>query len=117
MGNAICRFQFELKELKRRQEAAEEAERQRLQAEQDARAAAEAQAEAARLAEAKDAHDAPGSPQREQGKIHTIFVTRIDIQLPVRYLPPTCLPTSIFVSILCIVLDTCKNSVIRYVYL
>lgn len=55
---------FELKEMKRRQEAAEEAERQRLQAEAEARAAAEAEAEAARQAEAaaRDAADAPGSP-------------------------------------------------------
>lgn len=59
-------IQFELKEMKRRQEAAEEAERQRLQAEQDARAAAEAQAEAARQS-SRDSHDAPGSPQRESG--------------------------------------------------
>lgn len=59
-------IQFELKEMKRRQEAAEEAERQRLQAEKDARAAAEAQAEAARQS-SRDSHDAPGSPQRESG--------------------------------------------------
>ncbi|XP_055390536.1 spectrin beta chain isoform X2 [Condylostylus longicornis] len=57
---------FELKELKRRQEAAEEAERQRLQAEADARAAAEAEAEAKRQAElARDQADAAGSPKRE----------------------------------------------------
>lgn len=62
-------FQFELKELKRRQEAAEEAERKRLQAERDAKAAAEAAVEAARRAESRDSHDAPGSPQREQGKL------------------------------------------------
>lgn len=61
--------QFELKEIKRRQDAAEEAERKRLQQEQEhERAAAEAQAEAVRLAEAKDSHDAPGSPAREAGK-------------------------------------------------
>lgn len=56
--------QFELKELKKRQDAAEDAERQRLQAEADAKAAAEAEAEAARKAEAasRDAADAPGSP-------------------------------------------------------
>lgn len=60
--------QFELKEIKRRQDAAEEAERKRLQQEQQQeRAAAEAQAEAARLAVAKDSHDAPGSPTREAG--------------------------------------------------
>ncbi|XP_055703671.1 spectrin beta chain isoform X3 [Phlebotomus papatasi] len=55
---------FELKEMKRRQEAAEEAERQRKQAEADARAAEQAQAEAARQAEAsaRDSADAPGSP-------------------------------------------------------
>jgi spectrin beta len=56
---------FELKEMKRRQEAAEEAERQRLQAEAEAKAAAEAEAEAARQAElaaSKDSADAPGSP-------------------------------------------------------
>lgn len=59
---------FELKEMKRRQEAAEEAERQRLQAEADAKAAAEAEAEAARQAElaaSKDSADAPGSPRSE----------------------------------------------------
>lgn len=61
-------IQFELKEIKRRQDAAEEAERKRLQQEQEERAAAEAQAEAARLAEARDSHDAPGSPAREAGK-------------------------------------------------
>lgn len=60
--------QFELKEIKRRQDAAEEAERKRLQQEQEQeRAVAEAQAEADRLAEAKDSHDAPGSPAREAG--------------------------------------------------
>lgn len=96
-------FQFELKELKRRQEAAEEAERQRLQAEQEARAAAEAQAEAVRLAEAKDAHDAPGSPQREQGNIHTICPSHIDQSVAVTY-PPTCLPTYKCINIVCIVL-------------
>lgn len=59
--------QFELKEIKRRQDAAEEAERKRLQQEQDERAAAEAQAEAVRKAETRDSHDAPGSPKREAG--------------------------------------------------
>ncbi|XP_062554879.1 spectrin beta chain isoform X1 [Armigeres subalbatus] len=66
---------FELKEMKRRQEAAEEAERQRLQAEAEARAAAEAEAEAARQAEAaaRDAADAPGSPHstKEQESVGT----------------------------------------------
>lgn len=67
--------QFELKEMKRRQEAAEEAERQRLRAEAEAKAAAEAEAEAARQAEAaaRDAADAPGSPhstkEQESGKL------------------------------------------------
>lgn len=54
-------FQFELKEIKRRQDAAEEAERKRIQQEQEERAAAEA------AAAAKDTHDAPGSPSREPG--------------------------------------------------
>lgn len=70
---AILLFQFELKEMKRRQEAAEEAERQRLQAEQEARAAAEAQAEAARQS-SRDSHDAPGSPQREQGNYKSLII-------------------------------------------
>jgi spectrin beta len=57
---------FELKEMKRRQEAAEKAEQDRIRAEQDAKAALEAQAEEARRAEsARDQADAPGSPQRE----------------------------------------------------
>lgn len=57
-------MQFELKEMKRRQEAAEEEDRQRRQAEAEAKAAQEAQIEAARQAElaARDAADAPGSP-------------------------------------------------------
>lgn len=54
-------IQFELKEIKRRQDAAEEAERKRIQQEEDERAATEA------AAAAKDAHDAPGSPSREPG--------------------------------------------------
>lgn len=59
-------MQFELKELKRRQEA-EEAERQRLQAEADERAAAEAAELSKKQAEqiARDAADAAGTPQRE----------------------------------------------------
>lgn len=56
-------MQFELKEIKRRQDAAEEAERKRIQQEQDERDAAEA------AAAAKDVHDAPGSPSREPGII------------------------------------------------
>lgn len=70
----ITCVQFELKEMKRRQEAADEAERQRVQAEADAKAAAEAAAEAARQAEAsnRDSADAPGSPhssrEHEAGK-------------------------------------------------
>ncbi|XP_055307281.1 spectrin beta chain isoform X2 [Sitodiplosis mosellana] len=63
---------FELKEIKRRQDAAEEAERKRLQQEQEERAAAEAQAEAARLAETRDLHDAPGSPTREAVVVATV---------------------------------------------
>ncbi|XP_037917699.1 spectrin beta chain isoform X4 [Hermetia illucens] len=57
---------FELKELKRRQEA-EEAERQRLQAEADERAAAEAAELSKKQAEqiARDAADAAGTPQKE----------------------------------------------------
>lgn len=70
--------------MKRRQEAAEQAERQRLQAEQDARAAAEAQAEAARQS-SRDSHDAPGSPQREQGNyklsITSLFLIPIKVYL------------------------------------
>lgn len=62
-------LQFELKEIKRRQDAAEEAERKRIQQEQEERAAAEAQAEAIRIAEQRDAHDAPGSPAREAGNL------------------------------------------------
>lgn len=59
-----------------------------MQAEQEARAAAEAQAEAARLAEAKDAHDAPGSPQREQGKMHAIaHLSRIGLAVKNTYPP------------------------------
>lgn len=61
--------------MKRRQEAAEEAERQRLQAEQEARAAAEAEASAAR--QSRDSHDAPGSPQRDQGNYEAIRITPI----------------------------------------
>lgn len=68
-------IQFELKEMKRRQEAAEEAERQRLQAEQDARAALEAQAEAARQS-SRDSHDAPGSPQRESGNYYILHINQ-----------------------------------------
>lgn len=90
--------------MKRRQEAAEEAERQRLQAEQEARAAAEAQAEASRLAEAKDSHDAPGSPQREQGKIYTLLNSLVST-VTVRYLP-TYLPMCMYQYC---VLDTCKK--------
>lgn len=57
-------LQFELKEMKRRQEAAEEEERKRRQTEAEAKAAQEAEIEAARQAElsARDAADAPGSP-------------------------------------------------------
>ncbi|KAG4068736.1 hypothetical protein HA402_002427 [Bradysia odoriphaga] len=60
---------FELKEMKRRQDAAEEVERKRLQAENEAKAAAEAQAEAARRAESKDSADA-SSPHREHEAEH-----------------------------------------------
>lgn len=76
---ASC-LQFELKEMKRRQEAAEEAERQRLQAEAEAKAAAEAEAEAARQAEAaaRDQADAPGSPhstkELESGKLRLLLM-------------------------------------------
>lgn len=74
--------QFELKEIKRRQDAAEEAERKRLQQEQEERAAAEAQIEAARKAESKDSHDAPGSPAREAGKCFVkLFIIPITIFL------------------------------------
>lgn len=58
---------FELKEMKRRQEAAEKAEQDRIRAEEEAKAALEAQAEEARRADRSgDQHDAPGSPQREK---------------------------------------------------
>uniref|UniRef100_A0A336LM29 Spectrin beta chain n=1 Tax=Culicoides sonorensis TaxID=179676 RepID=A0A336LM29_CULSO len=62
---------FELKEMKRRQEAAEKAEQDRIRAEQEAKAALEAQAEEARRAERSgDQADAPGSPQREKESVH-----------------------------------------------
>lgn len=100
--------------MKRRQEAAEEAERQRLQAEQDARAAAEAQAEAARLAEAKDAHDAPGSPQREQGNNHSNFPPRLE--LTVRNPPSAYTYICIIMMYQYRELDTCKHKVLKHNY-
>lgn len=77
-----------------------------MQAEQEARAAAEAQAEAARLAEAKDAHDAPGSPQREQGKIHAIaHVPRIALAVKIP------IPTHLYDMYQYCVLAKCENHV------
>lgn len=64
----LCQ-QFELKEIKRRQDAAEEAERKRIQQEEEERAAAEA------AAAAKDVHDAPGSPSREPGIFLLFYCT------------------------------------------
>ncbi|KAL5276086.1 SPTBN1 family protein [Megaselia abdita] len=61
---------FELKEMKRREEAAREAERIRLQAEADKIAAEEAAEKAKREAEARDATDAM-SPERESVHVRT----------------------------------------------
>lgn len=56
-------LQFELKEMKRRQELAEEAERQRIKEEMEAKVAAEAAEQAKREAEQRDAVDIVASEE------------------------------------------------------
>lgn len=60
-------LQFELKEMKRRQELAEEAERQRIKEEQEAKAVSEAAEQAKREAERRDDVDV-GASHDDSGK-------------------------------------------------